>query len=217
MRPEGTNTVVIGAGGFGREVLDVIEAAALTGSGHRFVGFVDDGQPAVDLIKDRGAVLLEGFEDPRAAGAAYLVGIGDPAVRAKVDADAGGRGLRSASVVHPTATFGALVSAGPGLVVCSSVCVTTNVTFGRHVHLNLGATVGHDCEVGDHVSVFPNVSVSGEVTIGAGVTIGTGTVIIQGVTVGAGTTIGAGSVVTRDLPPGVIAMGSPAKPVREVD
>lgn len=204
--------VIVGAGGFGREVLDVIEAAQRAGAPWEFVGFVDDGSPDLELLAARGAPLLAGFDDPALGDAGFVLGIGDPAIKRKVDGVASGYGLAPVSLVHPSATFGAGVEIGPGAVVCSQVAVTTNVRVGRHVQLNLGVTVGHDCVIGDYVSAFPNVSISGSVNLGEGVTIGTGAVIIQGVTVGAGTTIGAGAVVTRDLPPDVVAVGAPAKP-----
>lgn len=208
----GGRVAIVGAGGFGREVLDVIEAAQRAGTAWDFVGFVDDGSPDLALLAARGAPLLEGFDDPALVDAGFVLGIGDPATKRQVDAVARAHGLEPVSVVHPNATFGAGVEMGPGTVVCSQVAVTTNVRIGRNVQLNLGVTVGHDTVVGDYVSAFPNVSISGSVSLGAGVTVGTGAVIIQGVTVGAGTTIGAGAVVTRDLPPDVVAVGAPAKP-----
>lgn len=212
-----TPLTIVGAGGFGREVLDVIEAQRGAGPAFDFLGFVDDGDPRLDLLSRRGAVLLSGLDDPRLDGAAYLIGIADPQARRSVDARAAARGLTPAQARHPSATFGADVVAGPGFVVCAHVGVTTNVRIGRHVHLNLHVTMGHDCVVGDYVTVSHGARVSGDVRLEDDVMVGTGAAIIQGVTVGARTIVGAGAVVTRDLPPGVVAMGAPARPVRQID
>lgn len=216
MTSKGRDTVIVGAGGQGRELLDLVEVLVAKDSGHRFIGFVDDGEPDRGLLAARGAVLLEGIDDPRASGADFVIGIGDPTVRASVDRRLQ-EGYRTfADLVHPEARIGSEFRSGEGLVICAFVSVTTNVGVGRHVHLNPAVAVGHDCTLGDHVSVYPNATISGGVNIGDRVTVGAGSVIIQGVSVGEGTIVGAGAVVTRDLPAGVVAMGSPAKPVREV-
>lgn len=212
---QGRETVIVGAGGQGRELLDLVEVLARAGSGHRFVGFVDEGRPDLGLLAARGAVLLDGVDDPRASGADFVVGIGDPTVRAAVDRRLQEGGRVVTDLVHPNSTLGSELRSGDGLVVCALVSVTTNVRLGRHVHLNPGATIGHDCDLGDHVSVYPNATISGAVTLGDRVTVGAGSVIIQGLTIGEGTIVGAGAVVTRDLPAGVVAVGSPARPVRD--
>lgn len=199
--------VVLGAGGFGREVHDVILAADLT-----FVGFIDD-RPDLALLERRGAHHLGGLDDLSGfAGMGFVVGVGDPVTRRRLSDAAVAAGLRPHNVIHPRSVFGEENRLGVGLVVCSHVSVTTNVTIGHHVHLNLNATVGHDVVLGDYVTVNPGANISGNVILEDGVTIGTGAAVIQGVRIGANTVVGAGAVVTRDLPSGVTAVGAPAKP-----
>jgi sugar O-acyltransferase (sialic acid O-acetyltransferase NeuD family) len=206
--------VIVGAGGFGREVLDVIEAADAVSPRFRLVGFVDDNAGHRQILAERGAELLDGFHDPRAVGASYVVAVGDPGIRRKLVRSAEEAGLVPFQVWHPTAVAGAVNTIGEGMVACAHVSMTTNITLGRHVHLNLNSTVGHDCVFGDFVTVNPGANISGSVELGHGVTVGTGAVIIQGVKVGDGTIVGAGSTVTRDLPANVVAVGAPARPVR---
>ena len=61
---------------------------------------------------------------------------------------------------------------------------------------------------------FP-VTHTASVTIGAHVWIGGGTIILPGVSIGDGCVVGAGSLVTRDIPAGSVAYGSPCRVVRE--
>jgi sugar O-acyltransferase (sialic acid O-acetyltransferase NeuD family) len=202
------HVIVVGAGGFGREVADVVRDA-----GRRLGGYVDDGDPDVTLLERRGEGLLGPIAHIESWTGEYLIGIGSPVVRRAIDAQATSAGVDAASVVHPSAFLGADTEAEPGLVVCANASITTNVRFGRHCHVNLNATVGHDCRIGDYVTINPGANISGGVTLADDVTVGTGAAIIQGVTVGEGTTIGAGAVVVRDLPPGVTAVGIPARPL----
>ncbi|MBJ6760654.1 sugar O-acetyltransferase [Myxococcaceae bacterium JPH2] len=91
---------------------------------------------------------------------------------------------------------------------CNHVEIGDDVFFGPGVHV-YAATHPLD----------PDVRIQGPestrpVRIGAKVWVGGGTVIVPGVTVGEGTTVGAGSVVTKDLPPYVLAAGNPARVIR---
>lgn len=199
--------VIVGAGGFGREVLDIIEA--INGSQAKrarwdFVGFLDDGDPDT---RGRGPVI-----GPVAAlrdlSARYVVAIGDPATRQHIS---GATTREAAILVHPAATVGPDVVLGSGTVVAAGVRITNHVAVGRHVHLNLNSTVGHDAVLADYVTVYPGVNISGDVHLDEGVSMGTSSSIIQGRRVGAWSIIGAGAAVVRDIPPGVTAVGVPAR------
>ena len=213
-RPRGV--VIVGAAGHGREVMDVVEDVARTGERLEVIGFVDDSPARPELIAARGVPLLGGFDDPRAQGAHYVVAVASAAARRSLAARAEAAGLGPVSLRHPSAVVGSRNLQGVGLVVFPLASYTTNVTIGNHVHVCRNVTIGHDCTVGDFVTLLPGATVSGDVTLGDDVTLGTGATLLQGVTIGAGTFVGAGAVVTRDLPGGVVAVGVPARVVRDV-
>jgi acetyltransferase EpsM len=89
--------------------------------------------------------------------------------------------------------------------------VQPNATLGRHVLINTGASVDHDCVVGDYAHISPQAALSGHVSIGEGTHIGVGAVVIPKVRVGRWCKVGAGTVVIRDLPDHVTAVGNPAR------
>lgn len=206
--------VIIGAGGFGRECLDIVEALNRSGAGLEFVGFIDDGNVDLTLLARRNAPHL-GPTKSIPAGTWYLIAIGDGRVRERIDRTLSDRGLRSPVLVHPQATVGSDCSLGEGTILNAGARATTNISLGRHVQLHANCCVGHDSRLEDYVSVFPGATVSGSVHLDRGVTVGTGANILPGVTVGAGATIGAGAVVTSDVAPGATMVGVPARRVGE--
>ncbi|GAB3043084.1 NeuD/PglB/VioB family sugar acetyltransferase [Sediminivirga luteola] len=210
--------VVIGAGGFGRETLDVIEAVNAAGERlFEVVGVVDDNPSGMNIerLHARGYEHLGGVEEvlrSRAPGA-YVLGVGSPNAKQTLAGVFDSTGWEPTTVVHPTATIGTQTVLDAGTVVCAGVQLSTNVRLGKHVHLNPGVIIGHDAILDDFVSVNPGAIVSGEVKVGSGVLVGAGAVVLQRLTIGTGTVIGAAACVTRTPVPGHTIVGVPAQPL----
>lgn len=210
--------VLIGAGGFGREALDVVEAenAAHGGGRYELLGVVDDSPTPENLrrLSKRGAPYLgklsENHDWP-AGGVHFLIGIGNPQVRKAVSSMCEGLGLTPAIAIHPSAVIGSDFTAGPGTVICAGVQISTNVSLGEHVHINPGVVVGHDAELESFVSINPGSIVSGNVRVETGSLLGAGSVVLQGLKIGSNAVVGAGAVVVRDVPGSVIVKGVPAR------
>jgi len=208
--------VIIGAGGFGREVADVVHAINTAGNGPVFElqGYIDDNLSDLSLLNRRGERFLGTCDDlPRYASAVFVVGVGNPAARRALDARAVKAGLDPATLIHPSATVGRDVQLGDGCIVCSHVSITTHVLLGRHTHLNLNCTVGHDVVVGDFVTVNPGATISGNVTLDDDVSVGTNAAVIQSVTIGPRSTVGAGAAVVRNVAADTTVVGVPARPI----
>jgi sugar O-acyltransferase (sialic acid O-acetyltransferase NeuD family) len=205
-----TRLVIIGAGGHGRETLDVVEAMNATSPRFEVIGFCAD-EAARDLLARRGAALLGGIDVLRDLEADYVIGIGTSEVRRDVDATLSGFGRAATVLVHPLASTGSDLRFEPGVILAAGARVTTNVGLGRHTHLNVNAVVSHDCTVGDYVTLSPGVLINGNVDLGEGVFLGTGAVVLPGRTVGPWARVGAGAVVTEDVPPGRTVVGVPAR------
>ena len=158
--------VILGAGGHGRELLDVLDAVNAAKPTWRFLGFLDDGDPPVEALDRRDTRVLGPVAALADIDAAYLIGIGQPETREQVEARASANGREAATLVHPLASFGSDNTISPGMVLAAGARVTTNVHLGRHVHLNVGAVVSHDVLVADFVTLSPGSLVNGAATIG---------------------------------------------------
>jgi sugar O-acyltransferase (sialic acid O-acetyltransferase NeuD family) len=206
-----TPLVIVGTGGHGREVMDIVEAVNARRPTFDLLGFVDDRLDNDALVQARGSRIIGPIDALRSSRAAYVIGIGSGEVRKRIDEQLTRWGLEAATLVHPHATLGSLVVLGAGVVVASGAQLTTNITLGRHAHVNVRASVSHDCRLADYVTVSPGATVSGTVTIEEGALLGAGCTVLQGRTIGSWSTVGAGAVVVDDVAPGVVAVGVPAR------
>lgn len=92
-----------------------------------------------------------------------------------------------------------------------------DTTIGEDCYLMHGAHVAHDCVLGDGVTLSPRVVLGGHTRVHRGATLGIGAMTHQRSTIGAFAMVGMGSVVTRDVPPGFVGVGSPARFLRMND
>lgn len=194
--------VIVGAGGVGREALDVCLAADVP-----VTAFCDERLAGQRV---RGLPVLAPAQT--AAGEEYVIGIAAPAVRRRLSAELDSRGLVSRTVVHPQAIVAPETTLGPGTLVMGGAYVSSSVTLGPHCQVHYNATVGHDSVLEAFVSVYPGANVSGSVHLREGATVGSAACVLQGRTLGEDAFVGAGAVVTRDVPDATVVVGSPARP-----
>ena len=196
---------VFGAGAFGRETCDAIVASKRAMS-----GFISDEIPKHPVTYP--VVNLRSFKD--LSDHDVVIAVSDPTARSEIAQRLGLRNARYGTVSHPLAGFGSGVSQGEGSIVLAQTFVSTNVRLGRHCHVNYGVTFGHDSIAEDFVTVLPNATVGGEVRLCSRVTVGSGAVVLPRLTIGEGALVGAGAVVTKDVAPGTVVAGNPARILR---
>jgi sugar O-acyltransferase (sialic acid O-acetyltransferase NeuD family) len=203
--------VIVGAGGFGREIYWYAMDAAAAGSTAKVYGFTDANPRALDGFDIAAPVLGDLAELAVEPDMAFVIAVGDPVVRMRLAGTVSQLGGSLATVIHPTAYVAPDARLGAGCVVCPFAFVGTATSIGENTALNTYASVGHDADVGAHSVLSPYATVNGGVRLGLGVFLGTHATVTPRLRVGASSKVGAGSVVMRDVPVGSLAVGSPAR------
>lgn len=202
--------VVYGAGGHARVVADL--AVRL---GHDVVGLVDDLLP---LGSVRGGYAVLGpaaWLHDKVGTIAVALGIGDNWIREATFQECLRAGVTCPAFVHPSASVAASARLSEGCVVMAGAVINAGAEVGPGVIINSGSVVEHDCRVGRFAHVSPNATLTGAASLGPFAHLGAGATVLPGVEVGEGSIVGAGAVVVSTVRAGVVAVGVPARVVRE--
>jgi sugar O-acyltransferase (sialic acid O-acetyltransferase NeuD family) len=208
--------LIIGAGGFGREVLSMLNSMS---SGMQIgapSGFIDDGIPKGTILNSLpvlgGLEVLNEYSE-----AALVIAVGNGRTREHILSKIDLRKFTFPNVIHPSALFQApqRIKMGHGNIICAGNIFTVDIEMGDFCVINLGCTIGHDAVLEDFTSLMPGVHISGGAKIRKGAYIGTGANLIKATEIGSGSIIGAGSMVDRDIPNQVTAVGVPCRIIRD--
>ncbi len=210
------NLIIVGVGGFGREVAWLVERINAKNPTWNLLGFVDDNESILGTNVNSYPVLgtcecLSNYPDT------YIVcAIGASKTRRKIidKINSTLKDVKYATLIDPSVESSNLVSVGEGSIICAHSILTVNIEIGSHVIINLDCTVGHDVVIHNFVTVYPSVNISGNTQIMELSELGTGTQIIQGKKIGSESIVGAGSVVVKDIPEKCTAVGCPATPIK---
>lgn len=207
---------IIGAGGFGREVLALIKQINAVQQKFEVVGFIDDGIAKGSQIHDLKVIgSINEIDSFKLEG--IVIAIGNSIIRRRVFENIQSS-LAFPNIIHPTVLFidKERIALGHGNIICAGNILTTDIQIGNFCIVNIGSTIGHDAELADFSSIMPGVNISGGAKLREGVYVGTGAKLIKATTLGANAVIGAGAIVDTDIPANTIAVGIPAKPIKSI-
>lgn len=206
--------VILGAGGHGRVVLDIL----LAQQRYTVAGFLDNNRDLlgrrIDGIPVIGTIEAAAEVCERHNAASVIVAIGDNGARRGIARQLEQAGLRLLSAIHPTAAVARNATIGRNVVIAAGVVVCAHCQVGDSVILNTGCIVDHQTMIGEGSHICPGVRIAGRVVVEPGTFVGIGATIVPRVTVGCEAVVGAGSVVLEDVPPMATVVGVPAKPIR---
>lgn len=206
--------VIIGAGGFGKEIAWLIDRINSREKKFNLLGFIDDNLPLghkVSKYKVLGTIneltLLKNID--------IAIAVGNSEVRSHIVSRLKKLGQYNfPNLVDPSVIYGNALSFGEGNIICAGSILTVDYSFGNFNIVNLDCTIGHDTLLGDFITLYPSVNISGNCFLGNCIEIGTGSQIIQGLKIGDNCIIGAGSVIVKEATRNATIVGVPGKVIK---
>ncbi len=205
--------LIIGAGGFGREVLHWALDVRPQNRDWEVSGFLDADPAVLDAYNCRLPILADPLHYSPQEDDCFICAIGHPSTKLKVCRSLKERGAHFITLIHPTAIHGRRCVLGEGCIFCPGSIITVDVTIGDFVTVNAHSTIGHNAVVGQGCTLSGHVDVTGYASLGEGVFLGSHAVVLPGATVGDYAVVGAGSVVLKKVKAGATVMGVPAKQI----
>lgn len=187
---------LIGYGGFAREIQAHMQID--------LIFFVDDQY----WTKGNKSLLPLSSFDPNEYE--LLIAIGNPKDRFNI-ANRLPKNTKYFSFIHPSAIILDEIEIKEGSIICAGCILTTNISIGKHAHLNLQTTIGHDTRVGDFFTTAPGAKISGNCLIQDRVYIGTNASIKEKINICNDVTIGLGAGVVKNITEPGVYVGCPAK------
>jgi sugar O-acyltransferase (sialic acid O-acetyltransferase NeuD family) len=211
------NFVIYGAGDMGRVLVWLLEEINAVSLQWNVLGFIDDTFEAGTEVF--GVPVLGGtswFDS--ADGEIYVnCALGNPDTKkAAVEKLSVYKNIVYPVLMHPTVRYSKDLRIGGGSVVYNNCVILPDVNIGRHVLINSNCEIAHDDVIGDYTTLSAGINIGGWATIGESDFIGIGSCIAHRVSVGDHTVIGAGAAVVKDIPSDCIAVGVPARPIKQI-
>ena len=205
--------MIVGAGGFGQEV---VWAARNFNAIHPIwdiVGYCDD-DPAKKGQVIYGVEVLGPPEEVNTMWATppyFVCAIGDNLIRSQVVTRLLSLGWKPATIIDPSVIVAEHVTVGEGTYIGAGTILSPYARIGNHVIINHNCSIGHDSVLEDFVQVSPGGRVSGSCVIKEGALLGSNAIVSPGKEVGRYATVGGGSFAMTNIPDGATAIGVPAR------
>lgn len=208
------NLIIIGAGGYGREIFDFAHDSKGYGTEFVIKGFIDENPKALDSYRGYPPILKKVSEYEPEENDVFICAIGSVKPKKKCCEIILNKGGQFISLISNRAYVSSYnTKIGKGCIICPDSRVHCDVTIGDFVTLQPNAVLGHDVKVGNWCHINDYADCGGATHIGDEVTIHTHSFILPGFKVEKGATIGAGSIVVRNVKEEVVMFGNPARPL----
>ncbi len=206
---------IVGAGGFGRELLWWIKDINKVKPTWIIAGFLDDNPQALNGYECDYQVVGSIKDWKPKEDEEFALAIGSPTLKQKIVENLKCKGANFATIIHPSAMLSEFAHYGEGFIMFPNSKLSANSTVGDFVTL-LSSPIGHDTVIGDYSVISGNCNIVRNVVIGNCVFLAAGVCIAQDVHIGDGAYIGLGSVVLKDVNSYDTVFGNPARVIPKV-
>jgi sugar O-acyltransferase (sialic acid O-acetyltransferase NeuD family) len=203
--------LILGAGGFGREVWNYLSQSPKCGVEWQIGGFLDDNVNALDEFDYPQKIVARTADYQAKPGELIVCALGSPEVKEKVCTSLLDRGAVFKTFVHHTALVGKKACLGKGCFLAPHSIITSDACLGDFVTINCFSGCGHDVVIGDFTTLSSYCDLTGGVQLGKKVFLGSHVTVVPGRKVGDSAYIGAGSAVVTHVKSGQKVLGVPAK------
>ena len=204
------NLIIVGASGFGREVLQWAKYCNKSANAWNILGFIDDNTRALDQYECDYKVIDSIKAYTIQENDYFAIAIALPKVKKAVVEILIAKGAKFASIIHPSAIVSEFCEIGEGVIITPNAKISPNVKVGNYVTI-LGSSLGHDVVVENFCTITGNCSINGHVRLGEGAFIGSNTCIAPGKKVGEWSLVAMGSMVIMNVKSNTKVMGNPAR------
>jgi len=206
---------IYGAGGLGREVLEIAQKINTIEHKWSMILFIDDVKTQKLINNTTVASFAEISKIYKNHELEIVISNGEPSLRELLYKRIISAGYCLCTLIHPTTNISSHTNIGAGSIICFGVFISCNAKIGENVVIMPNSNIGHDCIIENNCVVCGMANVSGNVRVGEKSFIGLSSSIKQETYIGSNVIIGMGSVVVRDVHDGMIAMGNPAREIKE--
>jgi sugar O-acyltransferase (sialic acid O-acetyltransferase NeuD family) len=210
----GKRLVIIGAGGHGSVAADCAMAMGCFGD----IVFLDSFYPN---NRKRGCWTIIGKPEDAAqvsyGDSCYFVAIGNNKAREEIVKQILQQNLPLVTLQHPTAVVSQYSEVAQGVLICANAVINPLAVVGQAAIINTSANVEHDCVIGEYAHISVGACLAGNVSVGSGSFVGINSTVIESLTIGCYSTLGAGSTLLQNLPSYSVAVGSPAKVIKQIE
>ena len=202
--------VIVGAGGFGKEVVQYARYSFRSPE-ISIRGVLDDSPEARARWSGNVPCLGSTLEYQLEPDDLFIIAIGEPRIRRVLAMRLQEKGANFAKIVHPRAYLAETAQVEEGAIVCPFAFVGPSAKVGPHAVLNTFASAGHDSEVEGYSVLSPYAVINGHAKLERGAFLATHATVVVGKRVGEWAKVSAGSIVHHDVPAFALAVGNPAK------
>ncbi len=207
--------IIVGAGGHGRVVLDILRAEGI----YSPIGFLDSNPYLHNKYVDGVRVLgdlgyLKSLSSKEKDEIGVIIAIGDNGTRRRFAEEVNKLDLELINAIHPSANIASNAIIGRNVVIAAGAHICAHCQIGNSAILNTGCIVDHESIIGNAAHICPGAKLAGRVIVEGGAFVGIGATVIQNIRIGTDAVVGAGAVVIKDVPPACTVVGVPARVVK---